>query len=181
MAKHRNTPPKGVHKAYHIKLAMSTQLAGVYVETSTARGSRTEKKVSIGSKALWGGGGVEGEEACLAVAILQCHVTRREEQRPGIATNDTTCGKPKNTDKPTMNCWYQAAHKQYIANLYNMPSNKPHINRHAFPMNTHDTSHKRSNPHASHARQRSCRSDHNSAATGLRPVVTPSTYQKKEI
>ena len=56
-------------------------------------------------------------------------------------------------------------------NPVRMPSDKPHIHRHSFPMNTHETNHKRCNPPASHNRQWPRKFYRNSAATILHTPI----------
>ena len=68
-----------------------------------------------------------------------CCVTRRKQQRPGIAKNDNNTGTDKTTNSPTEHPPNSQRKKKALKPIH-LSSDTPHLSRHSFPMNTQRTS-----------------------------------------
>ena len=100
---------------------------------------------------------LQNHSALVLVLHRESHIGQ-ESPRTTKSTAPTT----PQTNQP------RTAHEQLLAlEPVNLPSDKPHSNKHSIPENTHDSTHMRSTPQAAHYRQRPRQSANGSAAPGL--------------
>ena len=96
-------------------------------------------------------------------------VTRRKQQRSGIAKNDKNNGTIKTTNKPTKP--HPNSQRTTLQTCAPNIRRTTHIRQHTIPINTQVTEHQRSIPQATHAHPRPRQSARNNTATILHTPV----------